>query len=242
MVSAYSIESGVVDDLIQIIHDIEVDFWSGHIHPRSPVIEIAYRDLQTSYGREKVSFACYLQFFDNLAGLLSNKQSENLTQDAFKRALTPDTGCITERADFAEQDREKLVEEIQIRELLNRTAKGEKIVYLDAREPNEFDEFHIPGAVNLRLRDVNASVAKQFKDADKVIAYCLKDFRGFELARALQQKAGLKNTAIMKPYGINGWKALGLPVAGTQALEQAVAQQQLQKCVKNPDECLRVSK
>ena len=56
------------------------------------------------------------------------------------------------------------------------------------------------------------------------------------------QKAGLKNTAIMKPYGINGWKALGLPVAGTQALEQAVAQQQLQKCVKNHDECLRVSK
>jgi rhodanese-related sulfurtransferase len=239
MVSAYSIESGVVDDLIQIIHDIEVDFWSGYVHPRSPAIEIAYRDLQASYGREKVSFSCYLQFFDNLAGLLSHKPSENLTQDAFKRALTPDTRCIEDRMDFTEQDRKKLVEEVQIRELLNRAAKGEKIVYLDAREPNEFDEFHIPGAINLRLRDVNASVAKQFKDADKVIAYCLKDFRGFELARALQQKAGLRNTAIMKPYGINGWKASGLPVSGTQALEPFVAQQRLQRCVKNPDECLQ---
>ena len=238
MVSTYKVESGVVKDLIQIIHDIEVDFWSGHVHPRSPVIEISYRDLQSTYGRETVSSACYLQFFDNLAGLLGDKESKNLTEDAYKKLLIPDIRCKTEEAPFAEPDRKNLVEEIAIRDLLNEAAKGKKIIYVDAREPDEFDEFHIPNAVNLRLRDVNASVAEQFKGADKVVACCLKDFRGFELARAMQQKAGMKNAVIMKPYGINGWKALGLPVAGTKALEKNIAERRLNECIKNPEECL----
>ena len=238
MVSSYKSESEVVNNLVQIIHDIEVDFWSGHIHPRSPVIEIAFRELQSTYGRENVSSACYLQFFDKLTDLLADKESEQLTEDQYKQALTSDNNCETTTVSFAEPKRTNLVKEIEIRQLLNRTAKGEKIVYVDAREPNEFDEFHIPGAVNLRLRDVNSSVANQFKDADLVIAYCLKDFRGYELARALQQKAGLKNTAIMKPYGINGWKAIGLPVEGDKALKNEVARSRLQTCVNSPDECL----
>lgn len=238
MVSAYKVESPVITDLIQIIHDIEVDFWSGHVHRRSPVIELAFRDLQSTYGRENVASACYLAFFDNLHTLLSNKSSSTLTEDAYKIALMPSSQCKSDVVSFNEPNKKKLVEEISILNLLKRAEKGQKIIYVDAREPNEFEEFHIPGAVNLRLRDVNASVASQFKKADKIIAYCLKDFRGFELARALQQKAGLKNTAIMKPYGINGWKALGLPVAGSKAMKESDALSRLLECTKNPDECL----
>ncbi|VAW62707.1 hypothetical protein MNBD_GAMMA08-1239 [hydrothermal vent metagenome] len=236
--SAYNVESEVVEDMLQIIHDIEVDFWSGHVYPRSPVIEIAFRDLQRVYGRENVSSACYLQFFDKLAALLADKNSSVLTEDEYKQALSPDHSCKALAVSFSEPDRKKLVEEIEIRHLLNRAGKGEKIIYVDAREPEEFDEFHIPGALNLRLRDVKPSVAAQFKDADQVIAYCLKDFRGFELARALQQKAGIKNAAIMKPYGINGWKAMGLPVEGEKALTQKVAQARLHLCETKPNECL----
>ncbi len=241
LASHYQIQSGVVTDLKQIIQDIEVNFWSGHVYPRSPVIELAYRDLQSTYGREAVSSTCYLQFFDHLTRLLANKNARKLSEDAYRQALAPDSSCKTEKVSFAGGDRRKLVKEIEIRELLQRADKGEKIVYVDAREPDEFDEFHIPGAVNLRLRDVNASVAGQFKDADRVIAYCLKDFRGFELARALQQKAGIKNAAIMKPYGIVGWKAIGLPVAGTRALSSSVAMARLQQCIHKPDACLKES-
>ncbi len=238
MAATYQIKSKVVADIIQIIHDIEVDFWSGHVHPRSPVIEIAFRDLQRVYGRENVSSGCYLQFFDNLAKLLKDKNSSLLTEDKYKNKLSPANNCKSQAVSFSQPNRKKLVEEIEIKHLLKRMSEGEKIVYVDAREPDEFDEFHIPGALNLRLRDVKPSVASLFKDADQVIAYCLKDFRGFELARALQKKAGIKNAAIMKPYGINGWKAMGLPVAGEKALEQKLAQSQLKACAINPDKCM----
>ena len=58
------------------------------------------------------------------------------------------------------------------------------------------------------------------KGADYVVAYCIKDFRGFEMARSLRD-AGVSNAVILNPYGIKGWIADGLPTVGAQAMTDA---------------------
>lgn len=91
-------------------------------------------------------------------------------------------------------------------------AQGKKILFIDTRETGEYREGHIPGAKHLMLRDIGAVDPDEFKQYYMVVPYCLKDFRGFEVARALMEK-GLDNVYMMEPAGFNGWRSLGLPIA-----------------------------
>lgn len=122
-------------------------------------------------------------------------------------------------------------------EILAKINQGSKVVFIDAREPEEFAEDHLPGALNLTLRDVPNAVTNQFQDADLVVTYCLKDFRGYELGRALHSR-GLQNVKLMKDHGINGWKKNGLPVAGQRGLTESDALARLQLCAHDKNLCL----
>lgn len=111
-------------------------------------------------------------------------------------------------------------------ELKNLIKQGKRVVFVDAREEAEFDEEHLPGAVNMTLRDIRSAHLGELKQADVVIAYCLKDFRGFEVARSLNE-AGVAHVKIMQPYGLNGWKAEKLPTAGKKGMQEDEAWQRL---------------
>ena len=91
--------------------------------------------------------------------------------------------------------------------------EGKKVVFVDVREEAEYEEFHVPGAVSLPLRHIDDSNMGEFADADLVIPYCLKDFRGFEGAKKLKEK-GIENVGLVEGFGINSWKRAELPVAG----------------------------
>lgn len=67
----------------------------------------------------------------------------------------------------------------------------------------------------MEARDVDAFDASIYADADLVIPYCLKDFRGFEGAKKLQAQ-GLDNVGLVEGFGINAWKRAELPIAGSQ--------------------------
>lgn len=94
--------------------------------------------------------------------------------------------------------------------------EGRKVVLVDVREPQEFTEKHIPGALSIPVRDTAHVTAEQLKtmaEADVVIPYCLKDFRGFEGAKTLHG-LGLGNVGLFKGYGIKSWDKAKLPEAG----------------------------
>jgi len=91
---------------------------------------------------------------------------------------------------------------------------GKKVVFVDVREPEEHAEFHIPGAQSIPLRDVAATDPTLFADADLVVPYCLKDFRGFEGAKALRNR-GVPNVGVMEGFGITSWQKAELPTAGS---------------------------
>lgn len=239
LAKAYDVDDKTgINKIAEVIHDIEVISWGDHVNPRSAIAEIAYRDLQKHYGRDKVPPACYIEFFDKLETALVNDDNEK-SATQFQAAITPQADCANRKMAFEQAaDQKQLVQELPIQEVLTFMQQGKKVIFVDAREANEFEEYRIPGAVNLQLRNVNASTSEQFADADLVIAYCLKDFRGFEVAKALKQRAGIEQAAIMNPYGINGWQAMGLPMVGDRALSKAEAKQKLEDCISDPEQCL----
>jgi rhodanese-related sulfurtransferase len=123
-------------------------------------------------------------------------------------------------------------------EVLAYLREGKTVVFVDAREPAEFAEEHIPGAINVTLREIESMDPATLADPDLVVAYCLKDFRGFEVAKALN-RAGVRNARTLKEQGINGWKAQGLPtfLAGEVSNDEAVSR--LNRCARQPDSCVK---
>ncbi len=99
----------------------------------------------------------------------------------------------------------------------------EQILLIDTREPEEYQESHIPTAINIPLRHAQDLRREDLVQYRYVVPYCLKDFRAFEMAKYLM-KLGLKNVRLMDPAGFNGWRENKLPLVTpdfgeTQALE-----------------------
>ncbi len=126
-------------------------------------------------------------------------------------------------------------------EVLQLIRDGKRVVFVDAREKEEFEEEHIPGAINLTLREVNDLAPQLIGQADLVIGYCLKDFRGYEVAKALAE-AGVTHLATLKHSGLNGWKADGLPLYKPGKNTEANALAHLKQCAKFPSMCRKDDK
>lgn len=219
----------------QMIHDIEIMPWDQDSNVHSADLELAFRELQERFPQRYVPIACYSEFFDSAYRLLKARAPrEEWLQLGEKSASGKDCAMATDT--IAKRDDSPFVREMAIQEVLGMIASGKKVVFVDAREPQEFEELHIPGAVNMQLRDITEAVAPDFEDADLVVGYCIKDFRGFEVARTLAE-VGVKPTAILKPFGLAGWRSLGLPVANREVSDQ-VAMSRLQQCARGEIKCL----
>ncbi len=214
----------------QIIYDVEVNVWERPRHPHSTWFESMFRSLQERYQKESVPSECYLLFFDQLAEIA---KKTNISADLYQNALTLKSECpgLPARNGNA-------VPALGHQEILNHISTGKKVVFVDTREDEEFGEVHLPNSVVLRLRDVNAeSVENMFKDADLIVPYCVKDFRGFEVAKAIQQQ-GLQNVATLSPNGLKGWLTAKLPVVKPGGFTEAEAADALLQCALEARQCL----
>lgn len=126
--------------------------------------------------------------------------------------------------------------QITLDDVLKAIGDNKKVVFIDAREMAEYQEGHIPGAMRMPLRDINNENVSRIPEGDIVIAYCLKDFRGFETAKALSRK-GLKNVYVMKPHGLNAWKKHNLPLAKGGKNQEQVAVTKLKSCASDLKSC-----
>jgi rhodanese-related sulfurtransferase len=98
---------------------------------------------------------------------------------------------------------------------------GDELLLLDVREPHEFAQGHLPGAVNVPrgmlelAADPDSPVADPAvvgKREGRVVTYCLKapGARSLFAADTLA-KMGFTNVAAMAA-GVNGWSEAGLPL------------------------------
>jgi rhodanese-related sulfurtransferase len=112
------------------------------------------------------------------------------------------------------------VREITPQDVMQHLEGGEEVLVLDVREPHEFAQGHLPGAVNvprglLELKaDADSPVADPAVAARRdaqVVTYCLKapGARSLFAADTLV-KMGFTNVAAMTA-GVNGWTEAGLP-------------------------------
>ena len=107
---------------------------------------------------------------------------------------------------FAERDS---LEAVSRKELLKRTREG-LVTVLDVRPPEEYEAGHIPGAVNLPLKDLRKRL-RELPKGQEVIAYCRGPYcvLAFEAVAALRKK-GFEARRLEEGYP--EWKAAGLPV------------------------------
>jgi len=89
--------------------------------------------------------------------------------------------------------------------------KDTAAVVVDVRTPSEFADGHLPGALNLDVRNPDFSTSIKGLDTNKTyLLYCRSGARTQKAAEIMQQ-AGFKNVFGMKG-GFPDWEKAGYPV------------------------------
>lgn len=223
----------VLQQMGSILYAIETTSWYSGEDPKVDSVERHFRQLQDRYGRTYVPVSCYGHFFDTLYSALTDE----LSQTQLDRVLTQTVQEHECEADstLARRVGSRRVAELPIDQLLTEIASDKKVVFVDTREPAEYAKSHIPGAINIPMRDLDQATFDWLKQADRVISYCVKDFRGYEVARLMSEK-GVDQVAVMKPYGLSGWQSHGLPLTVAGASGQ-LAEEHLLQCARDRTAC-----
>ncbi len=240
MLAAHALEDPVLQALANTVDNVEIAPWRRSPNATARNVEIGFRALQTALGGRPQRIGCFTAFFDAAYAMLAN------TMDADQ-----DTGELPNLFDAAMQDARcdtstdaapetaaapRLPTELQLTYILKQIAEGRDVRFVDVREAPEFAETRVPGAINLKLREVNADSAATLADADLVIAYCIKDFRGFEVGKALAEH-GVWPVGTMSPHGLAGWRAQHLPTASDSGPDDATAFAALLACARGEAAC-----
>ena len=89
---------------------------------------------------------------------------------------------------------------------------GEKVTFYDLREPEEFKQGHLPGAVSLPLRELPVQFSKVPR-AGRVVLYCSCGPGNIEEGYSYQilREQGYRNVSVLEG-GMTEWRRLGFPV------------------------------
>lgn len=110
--------------------------------------------------------------------------------------------------DEAKQQIEEVTPE-QVREMQDR---NERVVYLDVREPNEWNLGRLPGAVHLPRGNLETKVEAIIDRGQKVVIYCARGNRS-ALAALTMRQMGYENVSSMA-RGIQGWADINGEIEG----------------------------
>ncbi len=99
---------------------------------------------------------------------------------------------------------------ITIENLLEMRANNEKFKLVDVLPEEEFQEGHIPGAINIPLEKLSTNAKDHLKKSDKIVVYCAKyACQASTKAATTLLKMGYKKTLDFKA-GKRGWLHTGL--------------------------------
>jgi rhodanese-related sulfurtransferase len=104
-------------------------------------------------------------------------------------------------------DAKTRVREMTPEEVLEMRRRGDDVVYLDVREPNEWNLFRIPGAVHVPLARVRDHVGKTIALERRVIVYCARGGRAV-LAADTMRELGYADVASIAG-GVMAWVNAG---------------------------------
>ena len=110
--------------------------------------------------------------------------------------------------DEAKQQIEEVTPE-QVREM---QARNERVVYLDVREPNEWNLGRLPQAIHLPRGNLETKVEALIDRNQRVVLYCARGNRS-ALAALTMKQMGYENVASMA-RGIQGWADINGEIEG----------------------------
>ena len=110
--------------------------------------------------------------------------------------------------DEAKQQIEEVTPE-QVREM---QARNDQVVYLDVREPNEWNLGRLPGAVHLPRGNLESKVEGLIERGQRVVVYCARGNRS-ALAALTMKQMGYDNVVSMS-RGFMGWGDISGDVEG----------------------------
>jgi len=114
-------------------------------------------------------------------------------------------------SDITEEARAQ-IREVSPTEVKAMHDRKDDVVYLDVREPNEWNLGRIPGAVHLPRGNLESRLEGMVDRASKIVVYCARGNRS-ALAALTMKQMGYDNVASMS-VGFQGWADVGGPVDG----------------------------
>lgn len=117
-------------------------------------------------------------------------------------------------------DAKQIVPEVTVEEVRSRLAQGAPLAVIDVRDPDEYREGAVEGAVSISRGFLEFKVQDAFPDPETpIVLYCLSGLRSLLAAKALHD-LGYRNIASMAG-GIRRWKELKLPLVKDEPLTPA---------------------
>jgi len=104
------------------------------------------------------------------------------------------------------------IKEVTPEEVRSARAPGDATVYLDVREPNEWNLGHLPGAIHIPRGMLEGKVEAAIDRARPVVVYCASGNRS-ALAAVTMKQMGYENVSSMA-RGFQGWATSGGEIEG----------------------------
>ncbi|HEX9608235.1 MAG TPA: rhodanese-like domain-containing protein [Gemmatimonadaceae bacterium] len=104
------------------------------------------------------------------------------------------------------------IDEVTPEQVRDMQARNERAVYLDVREPNEWNLGRLPQAIHLPRGNIESKVEGIIDRKQKVVIYCTRGNRS-ALAALTMKQMGYEDVASMA-RGFLGWADIGGEVEG----------------------------
>ncbi len=95
------------------------------------------------------------------------------------------------------------IQEVSPEDVKAMIARGDKVVYLDVREPNEWNLGRIPGAVHLPRGNLETKIEALVDRQQPVVVYCARGNRSALAALTMKQMGYEKVSSMARGFG--GW-------------------------------------
>ena len=110
------------------------------------------------------------------------------------------------------EDAKQQIDEVAPEQVREMQARGERVVYLDVREPNEWNLGRLPHAIHLPRGNLESKVEALIERNQRVVIYCARGNRS-ALAALTMKQLGYENVASMA-RGFQGWADISGDVEG----------------------------
>ena len=110
------------------------------------------------------------------------------------------------------EEAKQQIDEVTPEQVREMQARGERVVYLDVREPNEWNLGRLPHAVHLPRGNLETKIEGLVERGQKVVIYCASGNRS-ALAALTMKQMGYENVASMA-RGFLGWADINGEIEG----------------------------